>query len=325
MQNYKQKNLRVLIVDDAIVNQEIARDFMEDLGFSVDTVDNGLQAIEAVNHNTYSLICMDVQMPVMNGFDATKAIREYEIIHNIKPVAIIALTSETKNSVEQNCLDAGMNDFLPKPFTHEQIIQKISYWLDDGSTQYQQDISNTPAIGNYAQYTLHNECKDVSQLSHWFWHFSENRLEFSSDLQAHFKFPLNNIKTLNEFIISIDGNHLIVLVNKCINTGLDTKWEQLIREPGMEQPKYLLHRFRIIHDENDNFILIGTVQDITYIRRVEQQIVELASHDPVTGLSSKFKFKLQLEDLIKHAQRRSEKFVVLYLNLGIFNRLSTLR
>ncbi len=317
MHNYKQRHLRALVVDDSHVNLEITSDLIQDLGFKVDTACNGQQALEAVNQHQYSLICMDIRMPDMDYLNASKAIREYELAHNLPPVIIIALTSETTDTVKQCCMLAGMNDCLYKPYSQDQISNKISYWLDDGRSPYHQHFSTVPA---YIQKSTYPNADDVSQISHWTWDFSNQRFEYSQTLQQHYSFPLEEIKTLNQYILRVSRKHLLILINKCLNTRLETRWEQVINTREMRHPKHILHRFRVIKNKNDQLILIGTVQDVSYLRRVEQKVIKLCSLDHVTGLSSRFIFKQQLDSLTKDSQHNSAKFILLHLNLGIFNQ-----
>jgi len=320
MSNFKRKDIRILIVDDSIINQEIACDFIEESGFSLDTVDNGLQALEAVKQNPYSLVCMDIHMPVMDGIAATKAIREYEISQGLKPVPIIAFTSDTSGGIKKRCLEAGMNDHLIKPFTQQEIIQKITGNINDELSGNKPPGSN--ALSENADDNgniLLDAVEDIVQVSHWFWHISEKRIQFSTYLQHHFDFPLDKIKTLDDYIAKIGSNNMGAIVSECLASKQETRWEQKITEPGVEQPKYLLHRFRYVICEDGNPVLIGTIQDITSIRRAEQHILELASNDAITGLSSRFKFNHQIEDLIKYTDRHSEKFALLYLNIDVLN------
>jgi diguanylate cyclase (GGDEF)-like protein len=318
MPNFTRKNIHILIVDDSILNQEIAHDYIEHLEFSIDTADNGLQALEAVQLNSYNLICMDVQMPVMDGIAATKAIREHEKLHQLKAVPIIALTADNTDGIKQICLAAGMNDYLEKPFSQKAILQKITHWLNDESSGDSQFSSNNKNTEN----PLLDAVEDITQVSHWFWHFTDQRIHFSKYLQHYFDFPLKHIKTLDDYIAKVGSDTMNATVSDCISSKQETRWEQKIIEPGMEQPTYLLHRFRHVICEDNNPVLIGTIQDITSIRHAEQHVLELASNDSVTGLSSRFRFNQQLEDLIQHTERHSQKFALLYINLDTFKEIN---
>lgn len=117
----------VLLVDDNDVNLLVGTHMLQSLGLKVQSAKNGSEAISAVAQNPLiSLVLMDVHMPEMNGLDAAMAIRQLE--HNAK-VPIIAVTANVLESEWQQCLAAGMNDWLAKPFTLNMLSQKLINWL----------------------------------------------------------------------------------------------------------------------------------------------------------------------------------------------------
>jgi PAS domain S-box-containing protein len=117
------KQLNVLLVEDNDINQLYAKSILKNWHCYTDVAENGLVAIEKVKNNSYDIVLMDVQMPVMDGYEATRAIRLMDAPK--KDVPIIALTANaTKKDVEL-CLAVGMNDYLPKPFTPEDLQRKI--------------------------------------------------------------------------------------------------------------------------------------------------------------------------------------------------------
>lgn len=120
------KNLRVLLVEDNDINRLYTQSILKNWNCKTDTAENGLVAIEKLKSNSYDVVLMDIQMPVMDGYETTKAIRMMNA--PLGNVPIIALTANaTRNDIEQ-CLQAGMNDYLPKPFTPEDLYQKL---IDD--------------------------------------------------------------------------------------------------------------------------------------------------------------------------------------------------
>ncbi len=121
---------RVLVAEDNAVNQEVARLMLEQLVCTADVVLTGREAIEAHYRAAYDLIFMDCQMPEMDGFEATRAIRTDESQHSEKPrVAIVALTAHAIAGDRDECLAAGMDDYLAKPFTQEQLAAVLARWL----------------------------------------------------------------------------------------------------------------------------------------------------------------------------------------------------
>lgn len=121
-----------LVVEDNLVNQRVARALLERLGFAAEAVTNGEEALASVRARQgehYAVILMDCQMPVMDGYSATRAIREWEQEQRLKPVPIIALTADALPGTEGACHEAGMNDYLAKPVRKEQLRQVLSRWV----------------------------------------------------------------------------------------------------------------------------------------------------------------------------------------------------
>jgi PAS domain S-box-containing protein len=121
----------ILVAEDFPVNQEVVSGFLESYGFTVHIVENGHQAINALEKNHYDLVLMDVQMPEMDGLEATRVIRKPESKVLDQNIPIIALTGHALKGDRQNYLDAGMNDYLPKPIDPEALYDVVIRNLPD--------------------------------------------------------------------------------------------------------------------------------------------------------------------------------------------------
>ena len=120
----------ILVADDYLTNQQVAFMHLTASGFTVDLVENGQQALEAFDRNRYDLILMDIQMPILNGFDATGKIRALEAADGRKQrTPIIALTANAMKGDEKKCLDAGMDGYLIKPVHRHQLIKTADHWI----------------------------------------------------------------------------------------------------------------------------------------------------------------------------------------------------
>jgi PAS domain S-box-containing protein len=116
-------NVRVLLVEDNDINRLYAKSILQTWKCNTDIAENGLIAIEKLKSNSYDVILMDVQMPVMDGYEATKAIRMMP--HPVASTPIVALTANATKIDVEKCLQAGMNDYLSKPFTPEDLYQML--------------------------------------------------------------------------------------------------------------------------------------------------------------------------------------------------------
>lgn len=119
---------KLLLAEDNLVNQEVAVDMLEQSGFEVDVANNGVEVLDALSRNRYSLILMDCEMPVMDGFTATEKLRVREDEMHLPPTPVVALTAHAIQGMREKCVDSGMNDFLAKPFSYDEIKAKVAQW-----------------------------------------------------------------------------------------------------------------------------------------------------------------------------------------------------
>lgn len=126
-QNSTAPTVRILLAEDDLTNQFVAKTMLEKRGFSVSCANNGLEACEMVAARTYDLVLMDVSMPEMDGIEATMQIRKTSL--GKSQVPIIAMTAHNMNEVQERCLEAGMNDFVAKPVSGSALTDKINSWL----------------------------------------------------------------------------------------------------------------------------------------------------------------------------------------------------
>lgn len=123
-ENEARAKFRVLVAEDNMINQEITLRMLRKAGYRAEVVANGKEAVAAVETMNYDLILMDCQMPEMDGFDATRALRLNQFVS-----PIIALTANAFKEDRMKCMDAGMSDFLTKPIYLTQLIEVIDRWL----------------------------------------------------------------------------------------------------------------------------------------------------------------------------------------------------
>ena len=119
------RGIRVLLVEDNEINQEVAIGQLEDAEVNVDLAENGEIAIRMVQEKDYDLVLMDMQMPVMDGIDATRVIRSDL---RFKTLPIIAMTANAMAADRDRCLDAGMNDHIAKPIDPDQLFNVLLRW-----------------------------------------------------------------------------------------------------------------------------------------------------------------------------------------------------
>jgi signal transduction histidine kinase/ligand-binding sensor domain-containing protein/CheY-like chemotaxis protein/HPt (histidine-containing phosphotransfer) domain-containing protein len=164
------RDTRVLLAEDNLVNQKVARGALEKLGYKVDIVSNGTEAVSAWQTMRYHIILMDCQMPVMDGYQAAREIRLRE--RGMSHIPIIALTADAMKGADQQCRDAGMDDYLTKPLDRAQLGETINRHLaaashgslvvgstapppepapDNGPVDWEQFVAQTDGDREFAQ------------------------------------------------------------------------------------------------------------------------------------------------------------------------------
>ncbi len=125
----------ILLVEDNITNQQVAMGVLRNLGFKADIAENGLEAIEALKKKHYQLVLMDIQMPVMDGMAAIRIIRTGQMEVPDPHIPVIAMTAHALKGDREKCLDAGMNDYITKPFLPRDLLDIINKWLPGKDAQ----------------------------------------------------------------------------------------------------------------------------------------------------------------------------------------------
>ncbi|GAB4256515.1 MAG: hypothetical protein Kow0065_05280 [Methylomicrobium sp.] len=120
------KHARILLAEDNEFNQEVAREMLGMLNLKVDIVDNGLEAVDRVRRDHFDLILMDIQMPKLDGLEATRRIRKLE---NGRAIPILAMTANAFEEDKRQCEAAGMDDFITKPISYVKLRETLAQWL----------------------------------------------------------------------------------------------------------------------------------------------------------------------------------------------------
>ncbi len=118
--------MKILLVEDNLMNQKVVMFNLKKLNCEITAVSNGKEAFETFKKNIYDIVLMDIMLPEMNGYEITLEIRKFEKLNGVtNPVTIIALTANTYENDKDKCLSVGMNDYLSKPFSAQQLINTI--------------------------------------------------------------------------------------------------------------------------------------------------------------------------------------------------------
>ncbi len=138
------EDTRVLLVEDNLINQQVALEMLKHAGVRVTTAPNGARAVEMVYQADYDVVLMDVQMPVMDGYEATRLIKQAP---DVIPPPIIAMTAHAMKGDREKCIEAGMDDYVSKPIDSEKLLFTLSKWIPEkpGNKAVLQAAANRPA------------------------------------------------------------------------------------------------------------------------------------------------------------------------------------
>jgi signal transduction histidine kinase/DNA-binding response OmpR family regulator len=137
----REKSTKILLVEDNMINREVAMGLLEDLGLAIDCAENGEEALHTLTHSAlpYALVLMDCQMPIMDGYEATRQIRSGAAGKMAQDIPIIALTANAMAEDKQRCLAAGMSDYLTKPIDPDKLAKILTHWLNRGEAYAHSD------------------------------------------------------------------------------------------------------------------------------------------------------------------------------------------
>jgi PAS domain S-box-containing protein len=143
------RRVRVLLAEDNKVNQKVALAMLQKLGYHAEVAENGLEAVSALETHFYDLVLMDVQMPIMDGFEAVAHIRDQQSPVTDHDVPIIALTAHAMAGDRERCISAGMDDYLTKPLNIDELRRAIEQWTNEDKEEL--EISQTSVLVAAAQ------------------------------------------------------------------------------------------------------------------------------------------------------------------------------
>jgi two-component system sensor histidine kinase/response regulator len=237
---------KILLVEDNPVNREVAVGMLESLGCTADAAENGWLAIAAMNTATYDAVLMDCQMPVMDGLTATGEIRRREQTSGAARVPIIALTANAMDGDRERCLAAGMDDFLSKPFTQQQLATLLRRWLAlrELPESERRDLARLPLIDAGVLRNIAALAKPALLNS-----MIDLYLEHSPSLIGAIETAAANMQanalsqavhTLKSSTSNLGGTRLAMVAKEC---------ELLVREGGITQVATIVPRIRREYQE----------------------------------------------------------------------------
>ena len=249
----KLDKFRILLVEDNITNQQVAMGILKKTGVRVDAVANGRESIIALQQVPYDLVFMDIQMPIMDGLEATRAIRKPDSGVRDRNVPIIAMTAHAMQGDKNICMEAGMNDYLSKPIGPVPISKVLKKWLNFGDEtvlvktthEHNKDPDkNTTAIFDKEEFL--DRIMDDEDLAHLIvTEFMRNAPELLNQISGHV--GKDNPVEAGHTAHSLKGSAANLSASKLVDTAF--KMEQAGKEENTVKLRELLPTLKLLYSE----------------------------------------------------------------------------
>ena len=235
----------VLVADDSIHNRILLQAYLRSAQYLVDIVENGAEAVEKVQTGHYDVVLMDMQMPVMDGYTATRSIRKWEQSRNRSPLPIIALTAYALSGDRNKCLEAGCTDYLAKPIKKEALLAVIDEHVQDAT------LSAEPERGAAESAVTVRADPEIADLIQAFMHAMQSRTDTLA--QALHARDYQAIRTLGHQMNGEGGTFgfdAISTFGAALEQAASREDDRTVRETVEELISYL-KRVQVVHDHNE--------------------------------------------------------------------------
>ena len=316
------KGAKILVVDDNQINQQIAQELIEHVGLTVHVANNGQECLDILSRSRFDLIFMDVQMPVMDGYTASRHIRDREKKQRMesKPIPIIAMTAHALKGEKEKCLQFGMNDYLSKPIDPEKLNDMLLNWVTPRKhidcQEYPKPHDKQINHSKKSDITLPERLDGInvqlglkltgSNPSFFIKMLISFEKEFNNTHQTlETALKENDLTTINIQSHTIKGPSGNIGAEKLFN--LSAQIEQAAKDKQIEQLSSLLELFRQSMDE--------VLKSISYVKQNFSNQLE-STHPPTTTQSNdtinKNKIKpllIELKNMLQKGDTESVKHV----------------
>jgi len=244
---YSFHGLKALVVEDNPINTKMIIHMLKDIGISSDNATDGKEAIDMYKDSHYDIIFMDIQMPVMNGVDATKAIIKYELENQLPHTPIIAVTTNALNGDRERYLDAGMDEYISKPIDINKFITVLKQFYTSNENRIIEQNSQKDIL-LYKQ--TPTESKIIGTIL--------QKLGYSVDIA----------KNINEFNSMINNNvYKSLLLDKSVSQSTQQEVTQKIKDKGVPSLLFVDKNEEVISSDMDTYThIIDKSSDFTYIK-----------------------------------------------------------
>ena len=300
----------VLVADDDAVFRLTTCEALRGTGFDVIEADGGEAALCALQQNLPDLVLLDAVMPGLDGFDVCRQMRQRRETRNI-PVMILTGLGDMESV--NRAFESGATDFVVKPINYAVLSSRIRFQLRVAVDLRELRISQEWLAS----------AQRVAGVGYWRWDSRSDDFVISEQLAELLALgDVTHLGGLDEFVEMIHPQDREFIRSRIVNVGLEGEpSSDDYRLFTLESETLAVHQ-ELARARDSSDIVLGTVQNITRQRESEKKIRQLAYSDELTGLASRAYFHKHLEDVIKSAHRRSERFALLFLDLDGFKDIN---
>ena len=309
----KRKKPLALIVDDDPSLRILNSAALEQFGFDVIDAQSGSIGVERFKSDNPDIVLMDVMMPGMDGFEACRLIRK---ANGGEYTQILMVTGLEDSESTKKAFEAGANGFIRKPINLIMLGQRVQYMLRAGNAFRELHISKSRLT----------KTQELAKIGNWQIDLTTN--EFYCSLEACDLLGLDYTDksvTIDDFfspIIHQDKDRIKESLETAVETKESATLEYRISSPDGPQ-KHILNKSEVIFDEQEHPVLmLGIVQDVSQLKKAEEEIRFLAFYDGLTGLANRMLFMDRLDQAIKDSTRNKKYFALLFLDLDNFKRIN---
>lgn len=240
----------ILIAEDNLVNQKVAKGMLTRMGFDVDLAANGSEAVEATTARSYDIILMEVQMPGMDGCEATRIIRESE--KGMKRTPIIAMTAGVMKGDRERCLDAGMDDFVSKPVDWSSISDVFAQWIHAPVLPRKSDNSDETPVNELIDLRIVETLHLVADQDEVFNNLLGDFRDTCLDLVDQVKTCLDHHDTASASIAVHNLKGSCGTFGAVQLTQLSLDMEVMLREDRIEDVQKMVDKFKLVLKETEH-------------------------------------------------------------------------
>ena len=302
----------LLIVDDDPVIRTMLRKALERQGYSVMEATNGLEAIDLFKQQQPDMVLLDVLMPVMNGFQACETMRQSD---PERSVPIIMFTGLDDVTAVDRAFDSGATDFITKPINWSLFTQRVRYALKARDTDFA--LRKSQHRVNHALY--------VARLGYWDWDLKKNQFKVPENVLIMLGIDARGFEHVEDFIKYVpeeDKDRVQHAFNDVKQRGTRFVLEHRLSTLDRSE-RYIYQQCEVIMDDNGlPMHALGTIQDITSLKRAEDMILHQAYHDSLTDLANQTLFKERLTHALKVAEHGGNLVAVIVMDIDRFQLIN---